>query len=65
MGRVFLNVNRMFLNVNNQIQEPYDQGFSSNSNVTVGILKLSSAESVFDLNHPASEFWRRPLVCPE
>lgn len=52
----------MFLNVNFQVQEPYNQGFPLNTNVTLGVGKLFFAESVLDMDCLADESGRRPPV---
>lgn len=59
-----LDLDLTFLNVNYYIQEPYDQGFLPNTNVTLGAPKVSFAESKFDMNRPASRSERRWLVRP-
>lgn len=43
----------MFSNVNYIIIEPYDRELLANSNVKIGVLKLSFVESVFDTDHLA------------
>lgn len=54
-----------FLNVYWLIQQPYDQDFSSNTDVALDVLKLSCAESLFYTDSQAGGSGRRSLVRPE
>lgn len=60
-----LDLDRMFWNVNYRIHQPYGKEFPPNTSMTLGVPKLLSAESVFDIDHPAGVSGRRSLVCPE
>lgn len=51
--------------VNYCIQGPYDQGFLSNDNVTLGVSKLSFEESLFDVDRLTGESKKCPLQCPQ
>lgn len=51
--------------MNYHIPKPFDQGFPSNKNVTIGVPKLSFPESMFDTDHPVGALERLPLVRAE
>lgn len=57
-----LDLVRAFLNVNYHVQDPYDQGFSPNNGVTPEDLNLSFAQSVLEMDRPASRCGRRLLI---
>lgn len=58
-------LHHIFSDGNYHIQEPYDYGFPSNNNVTLGARKMSFAESIFGKDCLASGSRRLQLLCPE